>query len=89
MADSARWRGRLISLAEFLDGGGALVATCGSPSCRAATVVARDFVSKDASLSRLEDAIRCTCGFRGGRFHLWPGGAAAIPEAHRCYLFCI
>lgn len=89
MADGTTWRGRPISLAEFMEGGGALVATCGSPSCRAATVVAHDFVSKNASLSRLEDAIRCTCGFRGGRFHLWPGDTTATPEAHRCYLFCV
>jgi hypothetical protein len=88
---TATWRGRPILLDEFLIGGGVLVARCASPNCRTASVLDAAVVraAGRSSISRLEEAIRCTCGARGGRLKLWRGAAPPPVGRDRCFLFRI
>jgi hypothetical protein len=87
--DCATWRGSPISLEEFMAGGGILAAQCGSPRCRTVTPLTnRAFQSAagTATISRLEEGVRCTCGWRGGSLTK----LAQLPERaakDRCYLF--
>jgi hypothetical protein len=89
MADGTTWRGRPITLGEFLVGGGALFAVCSSPSCGAATEV-EPRVVEDAwrsSLLRLEDGLRCSCGARGGTLIVVGAERPPFRGAGRCSLF--
>jgi hypothetical protein len=61
---------------------------CGAPSCRARSLVDPRTISRGATRERLEAAIRCPCGGRGGR--IYPGWNALGVAAERrggCYLF--
>jgi hypothetical protein len=89
MADGTTWRGRPITLGEFLLGGGILFAVCSSPGCGAATEVEPRLVENAwrSSVPRLEDALRCTCGARGGTLVVAGPGARRPLGASRCFLF--
>jgi hypothetical protein len=89
MADGTTWRGRPITLGEFLLGGGALFAVCSSPACGAATEVEPREVENAwrSSVPRLEEAVRCTCGARGGTLIVVGLGTAPRSGEGRCFLF--
>lgn len=84
MADGTGWPGEWTS-GVILEGGSTMVAECGV--CGSRSVVPAAVASKGASRERLEGAIRCTCGGRGGR--LYPRGpdVAAEEGGNRCWLF--
>lgn len=88
MADGT-WRGRPITLGQFLSGGGTLFAACGSPACGVASEIEPRLV-EDAwrsSVQRLEEAIRCACGARGGTLIVVDAGERLNARVGRCYLF--
>ena len=74
------------TLADLLAVPGVLVARCG---CGAVTpldrVVAADL--RQASLSRLEGDLRCTCGARRGAIAVWPRGLPTPASRDRLFLF--
>jgi hypothetical protein len=89
MADGATWQGRPISLQEFMAEGGILAAQCGSPSCGTVTALTnRAFQSAagTATISRLEEGVRCTCGWRGGSLAMLAQSPEVLTK-DRCYLF--
>ena len=78
-------------LGRLLPAPGTLVARCLSPGCGAVT---RLRVSSDlhrhirfASVERLEESLRCTCGARSGALEPWPANLALFPSRERLYLF--
>ena len=89
MADGATWMGQPITLAEFMEGGGVLLARCGSPNCRTLSVVDERVVmaARLSSVPRLENAVRCSCGMRWGFLQVWRGEAPPPVTNERCYLF--
>lgn len=80
-------------VADILPAPGVMLARCDAPACRAVTALDIDpplhSYLKLASLSRLEDQLRCTCGGRRGRLEAWPAGLLAPPSQGRLYLFLI
>lgn len=81
MADDTDWDGEDLGVAAV----GVVVAECGA--CRTRTALPRTSIVKSGSRVRLEAALRCSCGGRGGRLH-WGGELQATRDAPaRCYLF--
>jgi|KBSSwiStaDraftv2_1062776.scaffolds.fasta_scaffold10156_13 hypothetical protein len=89
MADGTTWRNRPITLGEFLAGGGALFAVCSSAACGVASEVEAGVLESAwrASIPRLQDALRCTCGARGGTFIVVGAGQEPARPRGRVYLF--
>jgi hypothetical protein len=89
MMNCATWQGRPISLEEFMSGGGVLAARCGNPNCDAVTPLTNSNFhefARMASVVRLEEGVRCSCGWRGGSLTM----LAVVPAdglSNRCYLF--
>jgi hypothetical protein len=89
MADCATWRGRSISLADFMSGGGVLAARCGRLNCDAVTPLTNSNFhefARRSSVARLEEGVRCSCGWRGGSLTML-AEAPANGVSNRCYLF--
>lgn len=85
----ATWRGRPMTLAEFMGDGSALIVQCGSTACRSASVVDDRIVAIAArsSVTRLEDGVRCSCGSRRGVLQVWKVESAPPEADGRCFLF--
>ena len=80
-------------LGDILPASGVMLARCEAATCGAVTALDIDadlhgYLSR-ASLSRLEDQLRCTCGGRRGRFETWPAELPAPLSRARLYLFLI
>lgn len=92
MDGQATWRGAPISLESFLASGGTLLARCARKGCGAETPLPAAVADRAAraSLHRLEDAVRCTCGGRRGSLRPWRGPRpVAADTSARCYLFVV
>jgi len=76
---------------DLFAGAGVVVARCRARSCGAVTVLDLSpglrAVLQKASLARLEDALRCTCGARGGVFAASSAELPADKSGHRLFLF--
>ena len=70
---------------------GDLVASCPSPTCLSVTRLTIDAGLYEgirwASVQRLSQALRCTCGARGGDLRPWGSEGGEGLGAHRLYLF--
>ena len=80
-------------LGDILPEPGVMLVRCEAPGCGAVTALDIDadlhgYLSR-ASLNRLEDKLRCTCGGRRGRFETWPADLPAPSSRGRLYLFLI
>lgn len=71
----------------------ALTARCTIPACGAVTVLEMDTglrrYLEGASLNRLEDQLRCTCGARTGRLAFGSAKPPPPPGRGRMYLFLV
>jgi hypothetical protein len=72
---------------------GVILARCEASACGAVTALNIDpdlhrHLCR-ASLSRLEDQLRCTCGGRRGRLEAWPTDLPAPSGRARLYLFLV
>lgn len=76
---------------DILAAPGVVVARCRSRPC--AAVTALDIgpglyrLLRRASLARLEDQLRCTCGGRRGALAAWPANLSVLPGRQRLFLF--
>jgi hypothetical protein len=76
---------------DLLGEPGMVVARCRTRACGAVTplmvgpglyrLLAR------ASVSRLEEQLRCTCGGRRGALETWPANLVLLPSRNRLFLF--
>lgn len=82
---------QLNLLCDILPAPGTLIARCTSKRCSAVTAL--EFSAhlyryvRSASLRRLEEGLRCTCGARQGVLEPWPTNLALLPGKDRLYLF--
>jgi hypothetical protein len=93
MADGSVRAAGAVGGGDLLRGEGVLVAVCGDPSCGAQAVLAGPGAwppaLRRASVGRLEAALRCGCGARGGVLRVLGDCAPRAAGRGGVYLFVV
>jgi hypothetical protein len=91
MAGGSAQSERPFAVREIARGDQVLVASCLDPACGAQAIIgeASAPVLRNASIDRLEEALRCVCGARRGRLTARPFWGPRPAMTGGIYLFVI